>query len=370
MENNPLLSIVIPSRNREAYCIEAIKDILHYQENCFELVIQDNSDSDRIEEYVVAHQDKRLKYFRIKGRINSVINMCTAVGHAVGEYICMIGDDDTVLPNIFSLARWAKDNGIAAIAPKLSYGYLWDENGLMTGKLVCHGAHGKVEFLNPQKQLSLLLKNGIIQYDKYDLPRLYHGLMRRDIVEKIEKKTGHYIGGLSPDIYLSCSSCFWIDKYVKVSFPFTIPGACVQSTSVGNPRGKFEDMPHLWNRGEYKWNEFIPKYNSAQTIWAETALKAIEENANDDYYLRLFNKKYFYTAFWLQNGDRHEEIRKCVGAFRYIYPFCYIKYKYRSIKKKSLAIYNFIIGERKVFCNIDSWKGVLDVIGNKLFYLN
>ena len=96
-----LLSIVIPTRNREKYCIEAIKHIMTFMEDCFELVIKDNSDSDIIEQYVSKNPDIRLKYHRTQGRLNSVINMDEALSYAQGEYVCMIGDDDTVLPNIF-----------------------------------------------------------------------------------------------------------------------------------------------------------------------------------------------------------------------------------------------------------------------------
>lgn len=42
-----LLSIVIPTRDREYYCIEAIKNILSYNNEDFELVVQDNSDSEK-----------------------------------------------------------------------------------------------------------------------------------------------------------------------------------------------------------------------------------------------------------------------------------------------------------------------------------
>ena len=48
MNNLPLLSIVIPTRNREFYCIQAIKHILSFENKDFELVIQDNSESKKI----------------------------------------------------------------------------------------------------------------------------------------------------------------------------------------------------------------------------------------------------------------------------------------------------------------------------------
>lgn len=365
-----LLSIVIPTRNREVYCMEAIKSILGFDETGFELIIKDNSDSDELNDYVNSITDNRLKYYRTKGRMNSVLNMADALSYAQGDYVCMIGDDDTVLPNIFSVARWAKKNRIKAVTPKLSYGFLWNLEKSIKGRLITHRSTNHITKLKPKKQLSLLLKNGIIQYDKYDLPRLYHGLFQIDVLRSIFKKTGHYIGGLSPDIYLSVASCFHIDEYYKVDFPFTIPGNCVQSTSVGNPRGKFEDMPHLWHRGDYEWNGKIPKYNCAQTIWAETALKAMEENADDSsIWMTHFNLKYFLTVFWLQNKDRHNEITNEVGNTHFVDYYCAMIYYIKRISGRIISLYNYITGERKTFAEINSWAGVNDCVKKEIIYL-
>ena len=246
---------------------------------------------------------------------------------------------------------------------------MWNHDGNLKGSLITHKPTSSIKKLTPQKQLKCLLENGIIQYDKYDLPRLYHGLFRRDVLMHIFKKTGHYIGGLSPDIYLSVASCFHIDEYYKVDFPFTIPGNCVQSTSVGNPRGKFEDMPHLWHRGKYKWNELIPKYNSAQTIWAETALKAIDENSDNPKWKDFFNIKYFLSVFWLQNKDRHAEIRHLLGDTSYINYLCAIRYYLHRIPNKLKSISNFVTGERKCYTNLDSWDGVSECIKDDIVYL-
>ena len=366
MEN--LLSIVIPTRNREKYCIEAMKHILSFEENCFELIIQDNSDSDSIEEYVNNNPDSRLRYNRVKGRINSVINMRASVDLACGEYVCMIGDDDTVLPNIFSVVRWAKSNNIKAVTPKLSYGYLWNHDGNLMGKLVAHKSTSITKQLNANEQLDLLINNGIIQYYNYDLPRLYHGLLRKDVIDSIRNVAGHSIGGLSPDIYLSVSSCFYIDTYYKVNFPFTIPGSCIQSTSVGKPRGRFEEIPHLWNRGEYEWDSRIPKYYCAQTIWAESALQAIKENDKGMRSLPQFNKNYFLTVFWIQNKDRHFEIKEELGDVQYMDIKNALRYRVRNTLSKVHSALHVLIKERRVYDNLPSWNGVLDIIKNEIIF--
>lgn len=366
----PILSIVIPTRNREKYCVEAIKDILSNDENCFELIIQDNSDSLAIKDFIDNIKDTRLKYFRIVGRINSVLNMDQALSHAIGEYVCMIGDDDTILPNIFSVVKWAKKNNIMAVCPSNNPAFFWDLDASLKGKLITQPVNSHYKWTRPKYRLKALLRGGIIDYQQYALPRVYHGLMHRDVLNSIRTKAGHVIGGLSPDIYLAVSSCFYVDKYVITNFPISIQGACVQSTSVGNPRGKFEEMPHLWNRGEYHWDESIPRYNSSQTIWAETALKAIAENGKNKEYRSLFNKRYFMTVFWVENRDRHDEIAYYLGTCKYVDMISLFQYYYKYCKMILKAIWKRINGGRREYQCKESWTGVITELKDKVIYMS
>ncbi len=47
-----MLSIVIATRNRAIYCISAIQTILDFENDSFELVTQDNSDTFQLKDYV------------------------------------------------------------------------------------------------------------------------------------------------------------------------------------------------------------------------------------------------------------------------------------------------------------------------------
>lgn len=361
----PILSIVIPTRNREKYCIEAIKCILGYDDQNFELIIQDNSDSDIIEAFVRPIVDNRLRYHRDPERLNSVINMDKAIGMASGEYVTMIGDDDTVMPNIFELTRWAKRSNVNCISSTFSSSFFWDEDGKLRGHLLTQPVSKKIKKYDAITQLKELLKGGIIDYQSYNLPKVYHGIMKRSVLEDIFKEAGHYIGGVSPDIYLAVSSCAFIKEYYVTYFPFTIPGACVKSTSVGNPRSSIKDMPHLWGRPDYIWDNRIPAYNSAQTVWAETALKALSEHVNIKSFDNLFNRDYFLSVFVLQNKDRQDEIIKECG----IIPVK-ISARVRLQVKKTIGLFRglkkAITRSRKNLKIDGSWPAVMEVLSNQV----
>ena len=363
-----ILSIVIPTRNREIYCIEAIKYILSFDETNFELVVQDNSDSNLIQDYVnTLENEKRLVYHKTIGRINSVVNMDLAVSMAKGDYVIMIGDDDVILPNIFQVVRWAKQNNCDAISPVRQHAYFWSQvQQKSNGTFIMFPEKNKKQECIAQDQLMKLLVNGLINYQEYKLPRVYHGLMKRSILTQIYQKTGHFIGGLSPDIYLAVASSFYIDKYVVIYEPISIQGICPQSTAWAGEtkthRGRLEDAPHLFGRGEYIWEKCIPPIYSVETIWAESALKAIQENAgkNQSEWLSLFNQRYFNTVFRWKNRSIKNIINNIVGEN---YPsdfYCLLRYFF----KKGLSLFRSFcwrIKGRRVFKHLTSWKSVIEV---------
>lgn len=276
-----LLSIVIPTRNREFYCISAIRQILAYDRDDFELCVCDNSDSDEIEDYLKSRNDARVVYRHIKPQINSAINMDNAMRMASGEYICMIGDDDAILPSIFEVAEWAKKQRYDIITPKFVYTYLWPKSQDYPSSIdVPSSNNSSYTIKDSQKQLHVFLKRGLDSYYEV-LPRIYHGLVNKEILDDVLAKTGHIIGGLSPDIYMSITTACLTKKFVVIERPFTIAGACPISWGVKAKDKKISlelsENPQFYLRGPYIWDERVPKITTGETIWAETAIKAFEE---------------------------------------------------------------------------------------------
>lgn len=300
-----LLSVAIPTKNRQYYCIEVVKHILSYDNQNFELVIQDNSDDRTIEDFVSTIDDKRLKYVYTDEAISSVQNMSRSIEITSGEYVCMIGDDDTILPTIFEYAKFMKDNDIDSISPGFIPSYIWPnkETG-NTGTLTIKKYKNikENEVIDTKKKVEKLFEDGIIQYQRYNLPRVYHGIIKKEVMNKIFYKTGSYFGGLSPDIYSTVALSSLVKKHIIVNNIFTIAGICPQSTTsqsmLGGHRGELKDAPHLKNKEDYKWDILVPRYYSVETIWAETAIKASRDfeinNALEKFNVELFNKKSFF----------------------------------------------------------------------------
>lgn len=100
MKNKILLSICIPTYNREAYLVEAIESIvLQIDEGLrerVEIVISDNFSNDETQNVVkgYAKKNKSIKYFRNERNIGMAKNLVEVGKHAKGEYIWFLSDDD------------------------------------------------------------------------------------------------------------------------------------------------------------------------------------------------------------------------------------------------------------------------------------
>ena len=97
MKRNPVLSILIPTRNREDYAVQVIQHVLKINDSRFELVIYNNSDTNRLETLLSDNlKDARIKYYYNCDVLSFVENFSLGISKCEGEYLTIIGDDDGI----------------------------------------------------------------------------------------------------------------------------------------------------------------------------------------------------------------------------------------------------------------------------------
>lgn len=294
--STPLLSVVIATKDREPYCIAAIDSILAYNDDRIEITIADNSATTQVKEYVEQLKHPAIKYTYDGGPVSSIDNFNRATALATGEFAIMIGDDDTILPNCVAIAAWMKQNNVDAVSSNVYVQYFWPTTQASGKGLLIIPTFSRItEKINNRKNLNALFKGGILEYHSYNLPKFYHGIVRKSKLDAVKQKRGDFFGGLSPDIYSAVSLALVIEKGYIFDFPLSIAGVCKTSTSFHEDKrahcGPLEEMPHLQHRKKpYQWNEVVPRFYSGYTVWANSALDAIadfgekELAATFDYY--------------------------------------------------------------------------------------
>ena len=282
-----LLSIVIPTRNREYYANAAIRQVLSVSSDDVQIVVQDNSDNDQLGKLLADIIDKdNIVYNHTRTVLSFVDNFDQALQLACGKYITIIGDDDGITKGLYEATKWADRNGYKAIKPNLNLVYFWPRSKVFdtedSGVLKMVSSFGRVKKSSSIFELKKLLNNSCQDYLDMNLVKIYHGIVRRDVLDMIKEKTGRYVGGLSPDIYLSTAlTALLSDNIIVLDMPLTISGICNVSGSsasaTGSHTGKIEDAPHFIGHDTYEWSKKVPKFYSVETIWADSALAAIKD---------------------------------------------------------------------------------------------
>jgi glycosyltransferase involved in cell wall biosynthesis len=95
---NPLVSIIIPTYNREKYVSQAIQSAINQTYTNVEIIIGDNQSSDNTWPIICdyASRDSRIHAFQNKTNIGPVLNWSECFKHSKGEFIKIIWSDDYI----------------------------------------------------------------------------------------------------------------------------------------------------------------------------------------------------------------------------------------------------------------------------------
>ena len=314
-QNQPILSIIIPTRNRQKYAIESIASILQAIDQDCEIVVQDNSDISSLEN--ILPSDPRIVYHYSNERLSFVDNFSEAYKQSSGRYICFIGDDDTVTNDICDIVRFADQEGIDAVVSRPIVSYEWpDQKHGQKGMLSFCNKERKIIRIHPKSELSKLMQEGCITYMHRNLARAYHGITSRSKFEEYCSLTNVYFGGLSPDIYSSVALSYVIDQAILINYPFSIAGSCPESGTSQSKRGEHTNSdlsiaPHFIGHSNYEWSSIVPRFYSVETIWADTAIHAMRDLGLP---LSKINKSMLYAHCLLKHLNYSREITKCARS--------------------------------------------------------
>lgn len=97
MSSNPLVSIVMPAWNAEAYLQEAIDSVVAQSYPHWELLIVDDGSTDATQHIARAFRDSRVRYFRQQhAGVSAARNR--ALAESKGQYLSFLDADDTLPP--------------------------------------------------------------------------------------------------------------------------------------------------------------------------------------------------------------------------------------------------------------------------------
>lgn len=310
----PVLSVVIPTRARYKTLRVIVEYLLSWASSDFELIIEDNTDDTGEFDDIIARYsgDARFRYVHFRGSRSMVENCEAAVARAHGEVLTLIGDDDLVTRHCIDAARWMVDNEIEALVCEVA-GYTWPDmehavtiNRGFNGKLVVPEAHGSVRNVGASVVLDALARSGAQQLGF--APRIYQALVQRKAVDRVTADVGSRFPGPVPDMSSAIALCKHARSCKSTDVPLIVAGQSRSSmsgqNSVRKHQGDIRSEKSLPADAAERWDPRIPRYWSAPTIWAETALKAAERTGQWNF-IERFSFARVYAACLAYNDRRY-----------------------------------------------------------------
>ena len=292
MKSTILLSIIIPTKNRYNYLRECLSSLNQINSRDFEIVIQDNSDDNRdAVEFLRALKSDKIVYNYVEESISQTENSNLAVSNSQGKYICYIGDDDSVSEHLITLAKVMDRYSILACNVNCTR-FDWPDmeyKGKRRSVLSMDNRKLVVKKLDSKTMLIRSLRRGLQEIEF--LPKTYHAVIAKEVLEKIQIISGSYFPGPSPDMANACASSTIIDEHYFIRLPLIISGIGYKSANGmgrrGVHKGELKDSKQLSPNVEENWNPKIPKKWIGQAIWAESGIKGLEAMKKHEYISKM-----------------------------------------------------------------------------------
>jgi len=232
-KSNIKFTVIIPTRERADTLEWSLKTCTTQDYDNFEIIVSDNVSQDNTREVVEANKDNRIRYINTGKRVSMTSNYEFALSHATGDYVCIIGDDDGLMPNALqALNKVLFGSEIEAIIWKRAV-YIWNQ-------------HYKAELRNT---LQTSLKSNFRKYDSKktvkellafkpgsnlnffsDLACLYHGFIKRDTIDRLRLPDGRFFNSTLPDVYAALVVSCAVENLYQSDVAYSLPGISNHST--------------------------------------------------------------------------------------------------------------------------------------------
>jgi len=306
-----LISIVIPTHNRQAYAAVAARKIVDVLPSA-QVIVSDTSPDDRLRGMLPG----TVEYVRPDRPMDVVSHFEFALTGVRGRYVMFLGDDDCIGPGLEAIAIWADANGVDAV---FSYGTSFIANYFWPGvrsrfygegyasRLFVHPFTGTARRIDPVAALRATLRD--FGRGLGTMPRVYHGLVSLALIDKVRKRHGVLFGGVSPDIYSATLLSEQAEIVWQVDYPFCLPGGSPTSTAgtgaARSDRTSLAGHPHTAAFANLRWDAAIPAFYAPYIVWAYSLKKAVDRLCRPDLVPNLAR---IYALALLRNRQQYRHV--------------------------------------------------------------
>jgi len=226
MTKEPYFSIIVPTLNRVSTLRECLRTISLQDFDDYEVVVSDNCSNDSTREVVesVSGGFSALRYVRPPKRLSMSRHWEFAFSQSKGRYVCYVGDDDGIMVGGLKAAfDIIQDHGFPLALNSVNAEYHWPNSPIPYHQSIIRVPVGAATLCqrNSKKMLELLRMNLRLYVD---LPMVYRGFVRRDVLHSVSEETGALFRSSIPDVYAAVAVAASIPHYLFTNIPLFVEG--------------------------------------------------------------------------------------------------------------------------------------------------
>jgi hypothetical protein len=264
--SRPRYSLVVPTRNRAHTLRFYLQTCLAQEIDDFEVVVSDNASPPETREVALSFGDPRIRYLRTPQDLSLTDSLEFALAQASGEYVTMLGDDDGyllhALKQVDLILRLAPIEALRWDAVLYNWPDVAPQSYAAPNTLVLPLHQGRAGHVLQRKDPRAMIQaaaNAAVAYS--DLPSVYSGLVRRDVLERVRARGGRVFRSRTADVYAAFAIAAVVDSYWSLDAPMTIAGVSGRSTGISR---------HFARRGSEIDEQFRRSSDAAGHTWHAT----------------------------------------------------------------------------------------------------
>ena len=233
MNHKPLISIVIPTRDRHETLEYTIQTILQQKFDNYEIIVSDNNSSKETRNIINNINLEKIRYVRSNIDLTLCESWEQAVSNAQGEYVMGISDNDGLIDGSLEfIAKLLEVNNNPLVINFVKNNYHWPELEITGNMMILHSIK-EFEQLEQIDGISLIQEVLTNTKQFYRLPMIYNSIVNRKLIEQMISFNGKIFNALSsPDVYSGFMIAYFSKFYLKLNIPVTIAGNSAKSIGV------------------------------------------------------------------------------------------------------------------------------------------
>lgn len=272
----PRFSIVMPTRNRAHLLQHALTSALAQTFDDFEIVISNNASSDETADVAQSSGDGRVRYVATDRLLPMPAHWEFALGHARGEFVTYLSDDDAVIPGLLArLEDLFTEHGTTSV--------YWKPSSYFHGSWYEANRHGQLWVcpfsgdIREESADAILTDLYQLQHAERAFPRMLNSCCSRAVIEQVQAQAGRFFIEPCPDYCAAAVLAAAVDRFLYVDAPWMLAGCGRESIGASQYRRMNNATTNTF------WEEFR---NGHEIAWQVPLRQGSVPNAIADTILR------------------------------------------------------------------------------------